>query len=139
MTTRFNLRTYGILIRDGQILMSKELYQGKQLIKFPGGGVEYGEGIQDALIREWDEEISCTITVDSLFYVTDYFIQSAFIEEDQIVSFYYIVSTEAEINNSFAEHTLFWMELNPDNSAKLTFPQDSAVFRMACETYHDRD
>lgn len=132
MIERFNLRVYGILIREGRVLLSEEQYQGRTLIKFPGGGVEYGEGIRDALIREWLEEASCAIAIQSLFYVTDGFIQSAFIAEDQIVSFYYTVSVDVEINNTFVEHNFFWQELYPDHAEKLTFPQDREVFRLAC-------
>ena len=132
-TNRFNLRAYGILIRDGRVLLSEEHYKGKQLIKFPGGGVEYGEGIQDALIREWREEMSCDIQVEDMFYVTDYFIQSAFIAEDQIVSFYYTVSSKTELQTSFSEHQIYWTELIPANADKLTFQQDKEVFLLACE------
>lgn len=133
MINRFNLRVYGLLIRNGRILLSKEIYKGRELIKFPGGGVEYGEGIKEALIREWEEEMACPIEIKSLFYVTDYFVQSAFIEEDQIVSFYYIVSTEATIPGSLAEHHIYWVDLNPKLSDQFTFPQERKVFQLACD------
>ncbi len=137
MINRFNLRVYGLLIRDGRILVSKENYQGRELIKFPGGGVEYGEGVKEALIREWQEETVCAIEIKSLFYVTEDFIQSAFIEEDQIVSFYYIVTTESTILDSIAEHHIYWVDLDPYLADKFTFPQEKKVFRLVCEAALD--
>ena len=133
MINRFNLRVYGILVRNKNILLSKESYQGKSLIKFPGGGIEYGEGIIESLKREWREEVPCDIRIESLFYVTDYFIQSAFVKEDQIVSFYYTVNTDYEIENAKAEHQLAWVKADPHNAHKLTFAQDREVFRLVCE------
>ena len=41
----FNVRVYGLLINDqNQILISDEQEYGMQFSKFPGGGLEYGEG-----------------------------------------------------------------------------------------------
>lgn len=133
MIDRFNIRVYGILTRDDMVLLSEEQYQGRYLVKFPGGGLEYGEGIREALIRECQEEMDSLVHVGELFYVTDYFIQSAFVESDQIISFYYRVITEADVVISNAEHQLRWVKLDPPNSASLTFPQDRAVFNMLCE------
>ena len=47
---RFNQRVYGLLINESQdILISDEFRFDTYFRKFPGGGVEYGEGIIDAL------------------------------------------------------------------------------------------
>src|SRR5690606_2271902 len=132
MIDRFNIRVYAILIQNGKLLLSTEQYLGKTLMKLPGRGTEYGQGILEALIREFREEVDRTVEIGELFYVTDYFIQSAFIESDQIISFYYLVSTDGEIEDSMTEHQLSWVELTPDNEASLTFPQDREVFKKLC-------
>ena len=42
---RFNIRVYGILINDqDQLLVSDEVIKGIKFTKFPGGGLEWGEG-----------------------------------------------------------------------------------------------
>ncbi|MBY5958408.1 NUDIX domain-containing protein [Membranicola marinus] len=135
MIERFNLRVYGILVRKGKLLLSEEQYLGKTLVKFPGGGVEYGEGVQEALVREWNEEAGCPIKINSIFHATDKFIQSAFDPKDQLVSLYYIISSDEDVNDSLAEHKFFWVDLNHKNATTLTFPQDSEVFRLVCDTY----
>jgi ADP-ribose pyrophosphatase YjhB (NUDIX family) len=89
----FNIRVYGLLVHYGKVLVSDEKRFGKQFTKFPGGGLEFGEGIKDCLIREFQEELSISISVKELFYLTDFFQKSVFEENDQIISVYYFVST----------------------------------------------
>ena len=56
---RFNVRVYGILINESdELLVSDELIKGIQFTKFPGGGLEWGEGIQSCLEREFMEELN---------------------------------------------------------------------------------
>lgn len=89
---RFNIRVYGVVINDRhELLVSDELVKGIQFTKFPGGGLEWGEGVIDCLIREFREEMNQEIEVVEHFYTTDYFQQSAFRKEDQLMSIYYRV------------------------------------------------
>jgi hypothetical protein len=48
----FTIRVYGLLIHNGFMLVSDELIRGHRITKFPGGGLEFGEGTKDCLIRE---------------------------------------------------------------------------------------
>ena len=47
----FNIRVYALIQNGRKILLSHELINNKRVQKFPGGGVEYGEGIVEALQR----------------------------------------------------------------------------------------
>jgi ADP-ribose pyrophosphatase YjhB (NUDIX family) len=88
----FNVRVYGILINDkNQVLVSDEYIRGKFYTKFPGGGLEFGEGTRDCLKREFEEEMNLSVDVGKHFYTTDYYQQSAFNPNDQIISIYYLV------------------------------------------------
>jgi ADP-ribose pyrophosphatase YjhB (NUDIX family) len=86
----FNIRVYGILINDRrQVLVSDEFIRGNQYTKFPGGGLEFGEGTRDCLAREFMEEMNLKVIVGRHIYTTDFFQISAFNPGHQIVSIYY--------------------------------------------------
>ena len=86
----FNIRVYGILINDKrQVLVSDEFIRGSYYTKFPGGGLEFGEGTRDCLKREFKEEMDLDVQVGDHIYTTDFFQMSAFNPEHQIVSIYY--------------------------------------------------
>ncbi|MDH7461910.1 NUDIX domain-containing protein [Chitinophagaceae bacterium 26-R-25] len=86
------LRVYGILKDEsGRILVSDEFIRGAYYTKFPGGGLEFGEGTRDCLKREFKEEMNLEVEVLEHLYTTDFFQMSAFREGDQIVSIYYWV------------------------------------------------
>ncbi len=88
----FNIRVYGILINEKrQVLVSDELIRGNYYSKFCGGGLEKGEGTIDCLIREFKEEMNLAIEVTGHLYTTDFYQQSAFNPQHQIISIYYYV------------------------------------------------
>lgn len=94
----FNIRVYGILIRDKKdVLVTDEEIHDLSFTKFPGGGLEFGEGLTDCLKREFLEELQLPIVINELCYLTEHFQQSAFIENEQVISIYYYV--EASKNN----------------------------------------
>lgn len=89
----FNLRVYGILLDENRrVLVSDEYIRGNYYTKFPGGGLEFGEGTRDCLKREFMEEMGLRISVGEHIYTTDYFQMSAFNPEHQIISIYYFVN-----------------------------------------------
>ena len=58
----FRPSVYGVIIQDGKVLLSRQ-WDGYD---FPGGGVELGETIEEALIREVKEETGVDIKVGRL-------------------------------------------------------------------------
>ncbi len=86
----FNIRVYGILINDQkQILVSDEFIRGNYYTKFPGGGLEIGEGTRDCLKREFKEEMNLEVEIGDHIYTTDFYQRSAFNPHHQIISIYY--------------------------------------------------
>ena len=88
----FTIRVYGILINElQQVLVSDEFIRGNYYTKYPGGGLEIGEGTRTCLRREFMEELNLKIAVGDHIYTTDIYQQSAFNPADQIISIYYFV------------------------------------------------
>jgi ADP-ribose pyrophosphatase YjhB (NUDIX family) len=101
---QFNIRVYGFLI-DSQkrVLVADEFIRGAYFTKFPGGGLEFGEGTRDCLQREFKEETNLDVTIGEHLYTTDFFQISAFNKRDQIICIYYFVQAPEPI--SLITHT----------------------------------
>lgn len=88
----FNVRVYGILLGDNnQVLVADEFIRGGYYTKFPGGGLEFGEGTRDCLKREFKEEMDLDVRIGEHIYTTDFFQMSAFTPDQQIIAIYYFV------------------------------------------------
>lgn len=95
----FNVRVYGVLLgENNEVLVSDEFIRGSYYTKFPGGGLEFGEGTRECLKREFKEEMNLDVRVGDHLYTTDFFQMSAFNPEDQIISIYYFVHALEPIN-----------------------------------------
>ena len=140
MSKQFNVRVYGILVNpQSQLLVSDELIKGNRFTKFPGGGLEWGEGTRDCLAREFMEELGVQIESSTFFYVNDYFQASAFNSTDQLLSFYYIVTLDLnkidteliQLPLDAVDSTDFervaWIPLNELSQHSVTFPIDKNV------------
>jgi len=138
----FNVRVYGLLINDhDQILISDEQEYGMQFSKFPGGGLEFGEGLIDGLKREFVEECNVEIEVLSHFYTTDFFVKSAF-NDTQVISVYYMVKNISPLNMMFKTvqfdfdgegdvlQSFRWVNLEDLNEDDITFPADKHVVKL---------
>jgi len=86
----FSIRVYGILINmHNQVLVSDEFIRGMYITKFPGGGLEFGEGTRECLKREFMEEMNLNVEIGDHIYTTDFYQMSAFDNKKQIMSIYY--------------------------------------------------
>jgi len=132
---RFNIRVYGIGIRNNsEVLLSDESIRDFSFTKFPGGGLEWGEGTKDCLIREFREEFDLEIEIGELFYLTDFFQQSAFSEYDQVISVYYKITfpEASELHGIRGDkgETLRWKAIRDLTPEDLTFPIDKKVAEL---------
>ena len=140
---KFNVRVYGILINEqNQVLLTDDLIKGHEITKFPGGGLEFGEGTIDCIIREFMEETNNEVEVITHFYTTDYFQISAYNKEHQIISIYYVVRpvTTFEItttekvfdfpNRTDYAQTFRWVDLTSISDRNFTLAIDKKVGAM---------
>ena len=136
----FNVRVYGLLFNNNnEVLLSDEHEYGQYFTKFPGGGLELGEGLIDALKREFMEECNAEIEVTGHFYTTDFYEKSSF-NDSQVISIYYLAKEvhplqlnfktkvfdfDENINQSFR-----WVKIDKLTEADVTFKTDKTVVNL---------
>jgi 8-oxo-dGTP diphosphatase len=143
MINRFNIRVYGICFNtSGELLIADERIKGHRMTKFPGGGLEFGEGTLQCVQREFIEETGQAIEVIRHFYTTDFFVPSAFNPSSQVISIYYEVKfTEAprfavgtglaHFPEGAADSLLFrWIPSDQIHPGIFTFPADQKVAEL---------
>lgn len=99
MINKINVRVYAAAIKDEKVLVLFEEYAGEHLMKLPGGGLEFGEGVVECLHREFEEELNCQIRIIDHLYTQENFVQSRFRDNEQLLTIYYLV--EIIDNNEF--------------------------------------
>jgi len=146
--SHITVRIYGILIDPTHgLLVSDEFIRGHYFTKLPGGGLEFGEGTRDCLVREFKEETGLDVTIGDHIYTTDFYQPSAFRSGDQILSIYYYVypisleSLQTRANafdfkpeevadiTGQAEHTR-WIPLQQLSEADMSLPIDKIVIDL---------
>lgn len=138
----FNIRVYGIAINEeGKVLLTDEFRSGFLITKFPGGGLEHGEGTIECLKRECMEELFQEVEVKDHFYTTDFYQPSIFNKAHQLISIYYFIQLRSphllhvRDKFDFKEKTegaqLFrWVKLNELDEDEMTFPIDKHVVKL---------
>jgi ADP-ribose pyrophosphatase YjhB (NUDIX family) len=65
------VKVRAVILIDGRLVVSRERRRGVEYVLLPGGRVQDGESITDALAREVREEIGLEIEPKRLVYVTE--------------------------------------------------------------------
>lgn len=136
----FNVRVYGLLINaQGEVLLSDEFEYGKSFTKFPGGGLELGEGLIDALKREFVEECNAEIEITGHFYTTDFYEKSTF-NDSQVLSIYYLVNQIKPLELNFktavfdfdedTNQSFRWIKISDLVEDDVTFKTDKVVVSL---------
>lgn len=133
MKPNFNVRVYAIVFNEHhEVMVLKEPFMGKLINKFPGGGMEQGEGARDTLIREFKEELNLEVTKIAHFYTQDFHQASAKNPEEQLLMLYYEVKVadlnQLEILDKDIE-SIQWISLTEDVRF-LTLETDIVVWKM---------
>ncbi len=139
----FNIRVYGILHNDRQeVLISDEYVLDRYMIKFPGGGLMFGEGPEDCMKRESKEELGQDIEIISHFYTTGFFQKALFYDDQQLISIYYKIRLvgkpvfrisekpfdfNGRVNGS---QSFRWVKPEDIGELDLTFPIDRYVIKL---------
>jgi ADP-ribose pyrophosphatase YjhB (NUDIX family) len=143
---KFNLRVYGLLPNAyNEILIVHESINDFHFTKFPGGGLELGEGLEECLKREFREELNLEIKIKNHFYTTHFFQESAFYKGEQIISVYYSIEPLTEKIlfpnqvESFGDKTAImrfeWIPIEALTIDMMTFPIDKYVCNLLIQAH----
>lgn len=143
LNAKFTIRVYGLLYNEhNQVLVADEIYNGSRITKFPGGGMEYGEGTIDCLKRECMEELGQEVDVLDHVYTTDFFLPSIFDKDYQVLCVYYHIKTKekplfktTQSKFDFPEEkdgvfVFRWLPIDEMLLDELTFENDRRVAQM---------
>lgn len=142
----FVVRVYGLIINDKkEVLLTDEYQLAMKMTKFPGGGLEFGEGPVDCIKREAYEEFGQEVKVIDHFYTTDFFQKALFYKKHQLISIYYLLEFEDRIRFKISDKSFDFPELKEGNQSfrwkaiknliedDVSFPIDKVVVRLLKE------
>lgn len=133
----FNVRVYGLWVSSANALLvtEEEIRGWGTVFKFPGGGLEFGEGTLAGLKREFLEETGLPVLHLAHFYTTDIFQESYFRPGEQLISIYYRVQCPEDRPLQKQDPTddlraYHWVPLAELTPAHVTLPLDQHVVRL---------
>lgn len=138
---RFNVRVYALIasVRN-ELLLAEEFHYNTFMCKFPGGGLQFGEGPLQAVQRELREELGMSVDDLRHFHTTDFFAQSAFNPDHQVLGIYFTGNASAEMEEMFrgryakpesnGVEVFRWRNLNDIQPDDFTFPVDRQAFEV---------
>lgn len=137
MIDKINIRIYATAVKDRKVLALHEEYAGEHLMKLPGGGLEFGEGVLECLHREFEEELNCKIKILEHLYTQEEFVVSRFRENEQLFTIYYLVeiidNDEFLILDPCIEKTE-WVPIDTDENP-FPLPVDKIAFDKLKEKF----
>ncbi len=149
----FTIRVYGLIInKNSEILISDEFQLDVKMTKFPGGGLEFGEGTVDCLQREFREECNGQELKNIRhFYTTDFYQKALFYDETQLISIYYFAELQEPIQFKISEksfdfkkmengnQSFRWVKINMVNPDDFSFPIDKFVIRELKKQFNENN
>ena len=130
-----------------QVLVADEFVAGLEFTKYPGGGLEFGEGTIDCLKRECIEEMNQPVEITKHYYTTDYYQPSAFNSDDQLISIYYLMQPQGKLQFETKEKpfdfspkengalSFRWISLKDLSEDAFRFPIDQLVTKKIIEDF----
>ncbi|CAN5626438.1 hypothetical protein BH11BAC2_BH11BAC2_13780 [soil metagenome] len=145
---RFNVRVYGMILSEmDEVLVAEEFHYDTFMQKFPGGGLQFGEGPKECLRRELREELDVEVEELMHLHTTDFFVQSAFNRDHQVLGIYFLVKAPLMLSEKFrgifvkpttnGTESFRWIKLNELQIEEFTFPVDRQGAEVLIENWKE--
>lgn len=140
-TGQFVIRVYGLIVNArSEVLVSDEFQLNQKMTKFPGGGLDFGEGTIDGLKREFMEECNGQPLKNiTHYYTTDFYQKALFFDHCQLISIYYMAEPDGPLLFRISEkafdfeklengnQSFRWVKIKNISSDEFSFPIDKFV------------
>ncbi len=114
---QITVRIYALVINNKrEVLLSDERILDRPITKFPGGGLDFGEGSRQTLEREFMEEMNEKCVVKDHFYTTDIYQKAFGRSHIQMFAVYYSVDFLNEPKHPI-HHSRFAKEIQPGENS----------------------
>jgi ADP-ribose pyrophosphatase YjhB (NUDIX family) len=140
---KFNIRVYGLFVnKEDEVLLTDEFQLNTKMTKFPGGGLQFGEGTIDCLKREMQEECDQEIEQIVHFYTTDFYQKARYFKNQQLISIYYQAMLKPPVNFKISvkafdfpelkngNQSFRWVKIKELKADELSFPIDKHVANL---------
>lgn len=91
---KIRVGVYGILTYGDKVLMLRTQSGSKLIYNFPGGGIDNGEGLSRALIRECKEEINIDVIIKHRMYTSKNLYMHEDFQNNYMFNIYYRIEIE---------------------------------------------
>ena len=112
MAEKLSIRPAAIMIKDNKLLVVKTRRHGEEYYLLPGGGIEHGETIEEALKREVLEETGFIVEILKPVYINEYLHEDN--RDRRVVNIFFLtkilgIDNPAKIDDEIIEVT--WVDL----------------------------
>ncbi len=131
-----------MILKDGKILLIKRVKPGQEYFIFPGGGVDAGESLEQALVREVKEELCLDVKKQQFIFSIENLAVPQFItvHKGNRDEYYFLVEEyagvpeiggpEKERMNEQNQYHIAWLALSETGNIKNLYPREG-VARLA--------
>ncbi len=116
MTEKIGIRPATITLKENKVLLVRSNYNGKEFFLFPGGGLEFGETLEEGAIRETFEETGIKVKIKKLIHINEYIYKEDWTKRSITSFFLAELIGEKEINMQTSDEgkikEALWIEID---------------------------
>lgn len=128
-------RVSAIILKDGKVLVLRRVKPDREYFVIPGGGVEEGESIEEALAREIKEELTLEVKKCRFLFLVENVLRPSFttVHADSQDEYYFLVEKytgipeiggpEKERMNDQNQYQIVWLGPDEIENVENIYPQ----------------
>ncbi len=115
MAEKIPIRSATILIKENKVLLVGSKYENGEFYLFPGGGLKYGETLEQAAIRETLEETGKKVKIIKPVYINEYINKKN--KSERVVNIFFLAEIDKDDKSRLTDDNgkikeIKWIKLN---------------------------